>query len=78
MEMNPGEIGSGKIVAHDPANYLRVSVLMEEGHQVTAVIPKSVVRKLGFLAGSLAGWDVQVKFQKSPRLARVVELRKTI
>jgi hypothetical protein len=49
-------------------------VHLDDGRTVTAIIPRSKLRKLGCLLGSLEGWRVTVVFRAAPKPPAIIDL----
>jgi hypothetical protein len=62
----------GVIVSH--AQPMHFDVRLDDGRDIVAVLPKSTIRRLGCLIGSLADWRVVIIFPDSPKPPRIVDM----
>lgn len=64
----------GKIVGS--VTVLHYSVRLDDGANVEAILPKSVLRKIGFLAGPLQdGLIVTVSLHDPPKQHRIIDVK---
>ena len=53
---------------------LEFAVHLDDGREVTAVLPKAQLRKNGCLFGNLVGWRVTIEFRVAPKPLTIIEL----
>ena len=67
------EYADGTIREHLRA--LEFVVHLDDGRDVTAGLPKSRLRQIGCLIGSVVGWRATIAFRPAPKVPAILELR---
>lgn len=68
------EYAEGTITGLTPP--LEFAVHLDDGRNVSAILPRSLLRKMGCLFGTLEGWRVSIAFRSHPKLPVILELRR--